>query len=419
MRDLIEKIRDKNILLIFEVLFIGLMVALLLLWSERRHTREVSVFSETLANGTAETETEGMSERQSEDFTPAELAMLEEEGKPSGDSGTEKGQAEDSDREIPVLLKEMWQLPAEFRIPMAMPLQEQEDDSSTELWTVKQEPGKETAKYRIVEYREEPAFRQWKIENRDYKIVRFGEYRPVSVLKKMVENRVDDYDGDWSVYVKNLKTDESFVVNDRPMKSASVMKLFVLGAVYKAIDAGELERTDEVVSLLDSMITASDNEASNRLLYLLGHSSYRDGIAKVDEFIQKYGFSDMTVEYNGFNNSDTVFAPDHNNQVSAKDCGKLLEDIYRRTWLNRAAANEAEQLMLNQDTRYKIPAGLPDGVSCGNKTGEMETTENDAAVVYAEDCDYILVVLSSDWSSKDQAISRIASMSSMVYEFLN
>ena len=75
--------------------------------------------------------------------------------------------------------------------------------------------------------------------------------------------------------------------------------------------------------------------------------------------------------------------------------------------------------MLNQNTRYKIPAGLPEGVSCGNKTGEMETTENDAAIVYAKDCDYILVVLSSDWNSKDQAISRIASMSEMVYEFLN
>ena len=58
-------------------------------------------------------------------------------------------------------------------------------------------------------------------------------------------------------------------------------------------------------------------------------------------------------------------------------------------------------------------------MACGNKTGEMDTTENDAAVVYAQDCDYILVVLSSDWSSKDEAIARIASMSAMVYDFLS
>jgi predicted metallopeptidase len=48
----------------------------------------------------------------------------------------------------------------------------------------------------------------------------------------------------------------------------------------------------------------------------------------------------------------------------------------------------------------------------------MDTTENDAAIVYAEECDYILVVLSSDWNSKDEAISRIASISSVVYEYL-
>lgn len=241
----------------------------------------------------------------------------------------------------------------------------------------------------------------------------------ISVLEKMIEDRIGQYDGEWSVYVKNLSTDESIVVNDRPMKSASVMKLFIMGTVYTAFDDGSLERTEETMSLLDAMITASDNEASNQLLYLLGESSYEQGIEKVDEFIREYGFSDMTVEYNGFNNSSTVMDSSRFNQVSAKDCGKLLEDIYHRTWVTRKVSNEMEGLLLNQHTRYKIPAGLPEGVLCGNKTGEMDTTENDAAIIYGEACDYILVVLSSDWNSKDEAISRIASISAMVYGYLN
>ena len=239
------------------------------------------------------------------------------------------------------------------------------------------------------------------------------------MLEKMIEDRIEQYDGEWSVYVKNLSTDESIVVNDRPMKSASVMKLFIMGTVYTAFDDGSLERTEETMSLLDAMITASDNEASNQLLYLLGDSSYERGIEKVDEFIREYGFSDMTVEYNGFNNSSTVMDSSRFNQVSAKDCGKLLEDIYHRTWVTRKVSNEMEGLLLNQHTRYKIPAGLPEGVLCGNKTGEMDTTENDAAIIYGEACDYILVVLSSDWNSKDEAISRIASISATVYGYLN
>ena len=76
-------------------------------------------------------------------------------------------------------------------------------------------------------------------------------------------------------------------------------------------------------------------------------------------------------------------------------------------------------MMLNQNTRYKIPAGLPEGVLCGNKTGEMDSTQNDAAIVYSDACDYILVVLSSDWSSSDEAISRIQNISSEVYAYFN
>ena len=238
-------------------------------------------------------------------------------------------------------------------------------------------------------------------------------------LEFLVEKEISGYDGEWSVYVKNLSTNEFFVLNDRPMKSASVMKLFIMGTVYKAFESGEMERTDEVMSLLHSMISYSDNPSSNKLLYLLGDGSYADGIAKVDAFIQKYGFSEMTVEYNGFNDPATNTSSELYNQVSAKDCGKLLEDIYRRTWVKRSVSNEMEDMLLSQNTRYKIPAGLPEGVLVGNKTGEMERTENDAAIIYGPECDYILVVLSSDWGSKDEAIFRIRDISALVYEYLN
>lgn len=243
--------------------------------------------------------------------------------------------------------------------------------------------------------------------------------RPLSQLQTILEKTVETYDGDWAVYVKRLDTGEEVLVNDVPMKSASVMKLFIMGAVYKKMENGELERTDEIQSLLEKMISASDNESSNKLLYILGDSNYEDGIAIVDEFIEEYGFSNMTVEYNGFNNSATVTDSNKYNQVAAKDCGRLLELVYRRELVNRSASNEIEQMMLNQSTRYKIPKGLPDGVLCGNKTGEMDKTENDAAIIYSPNCDYILVVLSSDWASKDAAQSRIASISKETYSFLN
>ena len=73
--------------------------------------------------------------------------------------------------------------------------------------------------------------------------------------------------------------------------------------------------------------------------------------------------------------------------------------------------------MLNQNTRYKIPGGLPEDALVGNKTGEMSTVENDVAIVYADRSDYILCVLSQDWDSGDTAISHIQEISALVYEF--
>lgn len=254
---------------------------------------------------------------------------------------------------------------------------------------------------------------------RGYALPEIKPEKTMAGLEQVLTEQLSEYEGTWSVYVKNLSTDESFVLNDQPMKSASVMKLFIMGTVYKAFESGELERTEEIMSLMNKMISYSDNASSNALLSRLGNGSYADGIAKVDAFIKAYGFSDMTVEYNGFDDSATIMNPEHFNQVAAKDCGKLLEDIYRRTWVSRKVSNEIEDMLLAQQTRYKIPAGLPEGVLCGNKTGEMDTTENDAAIIYAPDCDYILVVLSNGWSSKDQAVTRIQAVSSLVYDYLN
>ena len=233
---------------------------------------------------------------------------------------------------------------------------------------------------------------------RGYTLLEIKPEKTMAGLEQELTGQLSEYEGEWS---------------------ASVMKLFIMGTVYKAFECGELERTEEIMSLMNKMISYSDNASSNELLSRLGNGSYADGIEKVNAFIKKYGFSDMTMEYNGFDDSATIMDPEHFNQVTAKDCGKLLEDIYRRTWVSRGISNEIEDMLLAQQTRYKIPAGLPEGVLCGNKTGEMDATENDAAIIYAKDCDYILVVLSNGWSSKDQAITRIQSVSSLVYDYLN
>lgn len=239
------------------------------------------------------------------------------------------------------------------------------------------------------------------------------------VLKNRITDLLETYSGEWSVYIKNLTTGDLLLINDQPMKSASVMKLFIMGTVYDAIHKGDLERTENIVTLLNNMIIYSSNDDSNKLLSLLGDGSYEKGIEKVNQYISSHRYEGDTHEYNGFNSAETIFDKDHFNQVSAKDCGKLLERIYRRTFASRKICNEIEEMMLNQKTRYKIPEGLPEGTAIGNKTGEMDTVENDVAIIYGDKSDYILCILSNDWEDKKEAISHITEISSTVYEFFN
>lgn len=244
---------------------------------------------------------------------------------------------------------------------------------------------------------------------------------PVSIqtLEHRLEAKLKTYSGTWSVYIKNLSTEDTILLNDVPMKSASVMKLFIMGTVYDSINSSQLERTENLMTLLSDMICYSSNEASNQLLALLGNGSYENGIRRVNQFISSRRYEGETHEYNGFNDPATILDEDHFNQVSAKDCGQLLEEVYHRTFASRSICNEIETMMLNQNTRYKIPAGIPENVSVGNKTGEMDTVENDVAVIYGDRSDYILCILSSDWNSKEEALRGITELSSMVYDFFD
>ena len=75
-------------------------------------------------------------------------------------------------------------------------------------------------------------------------------------------------------------------------------------------------------------------------------------------------------------------------------------------------------LLLAQERRYKIPAGLSSGVKSGNKTGETDSYQHDAAIVYGKKTDYVICVFSRT-GSEGYAIPRIKSISGTVYNYLN
>ena len=233
-------------------------------------------------------------------------------------------------------------------------------------------------------------------------------------LRQLIETEIASSDGVWSVYVKDMAAGSEILINDAPMKAASVMKLFVMGAAFDNIQNGVFEYGD-IKDDMYYMITESSNESANTILYTLGGGSYADGIAKVNEFNVKYGFNEKTVEYNGFDNPDTVVGGSFN-VTSALDCGRMLDAIYNGSCVSPETSQQMLELLKEQQTDYKLVYNLPKQIVVANKSDEVE---NDVGIVYSPERDYIICVLSNSWSDDAEAIETIQDISQTTYEFFN
>lgn len=235
-------------------------------------------------------------------------------------------------------------------------------------------------------------------------------------LKKDLNEMIETYEGSWSIYVKDLKSGISLTINDQPQDSASLIKLYIAGAVLEKIQHQELEETETIDLLLSDMISLSDNEAANELVrYLSDSHEHQDGMEKVNEFIEEHDFTD-TWQYNGLEDSNLWYG-DEVNVTSVKDCGRFLEEIYDGDMVSHLASRQLEGYLLDQEITWKIPAGIPSEIKTANKTGEKDNTQNDASIVYTPYRDYIICVMATNLTDEDTAVENIRAVSAKVYGF--
>lgn len=238
-------------------------------------------------------------------------------------------------------------------------------------------------------------------------------------LEEELTSMTEGYSGNWSVYVKNLSNGEVISINENPMESASLIKLFIMGAVMEQIHNGTLEETETIDRLLHEMITVSDNEAANELVRCLSEKhDHKDGLSFLNNFAKRQGFSD-TRQVNGLEDSSLRHNPSDINRTSARDCGELLSRIYDGTLVSHMASRKMEDLLLAQEITYKIPSALPDEAISANKTGEVSDAENDSSIIYSPGGDFVLCIMSSKWDSGNQAITHIREITKMVYNHFN
>ena len=244
----------------------------------------------------------------------------------------------------------------------------------------------------------------------------------MDTLVSQVQSQLPVSNGSWSVYICDLSGGSEATINDSPMQAASLIKLFIMGAVYENYDSLSQQYGSATLdSYLTPMITVSDNDAANSLVSCLGSGDSTAGMQKVNSFCQSHGYTNTSM-------GRLLLASNEfgDNYTSAYDCGKFLKEIYQicsgtTQTPSLLHAEEMYSLLKQQQRTNKIPAALPEGVSVANKTGELSDVENDAGILYNAQGgnDLVIVFLSQNLSSPGEAQNTIAQLSRSIYLYYN
>ena len=283
----------------------------------------------------------------------------------------------------------------------------------------------------------------------------FTDEKLTSVLAQ-IQASLPASNGDWAVYVCDLKTGSEGSINDHRMQAASLIKLYIMGAVYENYDALIAQYGQDTIDAnLYSMITVSDNDAANALTSYLGSGDSSAGMQIVNNYCLAHGYTTSSMGRLLLHSNEFG-----DNYTSVENCGKLLKMVYWDGYLQKTQENrdtdektaesdlQSEQateniasteddtdeittentaaltphasdmfaLLCAQTRRHKIPAQLPDGVRTASKTGELDDVENDAAILYDTDNDLIIVFMSEHLGDCGAAQSTIASLSRQIYD---
>jgi beta-lactamase class A len=225
------------------------------------------------------------------------------------------------------------------------------------------------------------------------------------LLGVMREVERGDLTLDAPVHIRNRFTS---IVNQEPF-------MLDLGRDADPDVYGHLGKTLSVRELAFWMITKSSNLATNLLVDIVGIGNIQQALdeLEIDGVKILRGVEDTA-----------AFQAGLNNEVTANGLLKLLRIIADRRAYSPEASEEMLNIMLEQQYRSGIPAGLPKAARVAHKTGNISTVHHDAGIIFLEGREpYVLVVLTqfAAETGRGTAVAEVSrdifnTLSHMTYE---
>ncbi len=240
-------------------------------------------------------------------------------------------------------------------------------------------------------------------------------------LEQALQPLIQAHRGQVAIAVRQLDggTAEFLHQAERPMPTASLIKLPVMIEAYRQAHAGqvdlstllELKDEDKVpgsgiltshfsagtrLSLRDAirlMIAYSDNTATNLVLGQIG-------LPATAQTMEQFGLPHTKIHAKVFRRDTSIF-PERSQQfglgsTTAGEMLVLLERLHRQELVSPEASEAMRQHLLACDDKLKLARSLPARIKFAHKTGAVTDVRTDAGILYLPSGAVAVCVLTSE-----------------------
>lgn len=245
----------------------------------------------------------------------------------------------------------------------------------------------------------------------------------IPVVHGKVKELLSKKSGSISVYYKNLKTGESFGLDEnKVITGASLNKLMIVAHLYYLAGEHKINLEDKIVTQkndikdygtgslryeepgkaysLKTLAKLTLEESDNTAAYLI---AVRIGKNETQAFIDKIGLSSTQME---------------NNVTTAKDMGKILELIYTYKITSPALTRELLDFLKDTDFEDRLPLYINREADVYHKTGDAVRSVHDVGIIVPRlrPAPFILSVLTTDIENEEETKKIIGEIAKTVYE---